>query len=146
MTDLEHQSAADLADDARRLLAELDHDVPAARAVSGECRPAVDVVETATAVELLVDVPGITPDCLRVVIRRGAVLIVGVKLPASNDLTSRFHVAERSYGRFARVVRLMRAVDASQARAVAGGGQLRVILPRQDDRRGELIAVPIEPA
>jgi HSP20 family protein len=144
--ELEHQTAAELAEDARRLLLELDVEVPAALALSGECRPAIDVVETASAVELLVDTPGIPSKALRVVIRRGAVLIVGVKLPPTGDGGTRFHVAERSYGRFARVVRLTRAVDASRARAIAGGGQLRVVLPRKEDRRGELITVPVETA
>jgi HSP20 family protein len=144
MADFEQQNAADLAEDARRLLNELDTEVPAARGMSGECRPAVDVVETASSIELLVDVPGIRPDSLRVVIRRNAVLIVGVKLPSVPEPGGRIHVAERSYGRFARVVRLTPAVDAAHARAVASGGQLRVILPRQVDRRGGLVTVPVE--
>ena len=94
----------------------------------------------------MVDVPGIDPACLRVVIRRGAVLVVGVKLGAPPDPTARFHLAERSYGRFARVVRLGGAIDAGRARAIARAGQLRVVLPRIEDRRGRAVAVPVESA
>src|SRR5262245_52047891 len=111
-----HHDAADLAEDARRLLAELDRDVPGAESTTAECRPAVDVIETASTVEVIVDVPGVAPPALRVVVRRNAVLVVGVKL-SSPDPSMRFHLAERSYGRFARVVRLTGAADASRARA-----------------------------
>lgn len=144
MTELVQRDAADLAEDARRLLADLDRDVPGAEAASAECRPALDVVETATTVEVVVDVPGVPAESLRVAIRRSAVLIVGVKLAGPAEPSARLHLAERSYGRFARVIRLHSAFDASRARAVAKGGQLRVILPRIEDRRGRPLAVPVE--
>jgi HSP20 family protein len=139
-----HQNASELADDARRLLTEIDEQVTGARAASGECRPPVDVVETADSVEVVVDVPGVSAEALRVLIRRNTVLVVGVKLTVPSDGIMRFHLAERSYGRFARVIRLSGAFDAARSRAVATGGQLRVILPRVGDRRGLLIPVRVE--
>lgn len=144
MTEPLHQNAAELADDAKRLLAELDVAVPGARMAASECRPPVDVVETADSVEVVVDVPGVAPEALRVLVRRNAVLVVGIKLHKITDGLVRFHLAERNYGRFARVVRLSGAFDSSRARALAGGGQLRVILPRIGDRRGLLIPVTVE--
>mgnify|MGYP003347318056 CR=1 FL=1 len=69
-----------LADDARRLLDELDRDVPGAAQQTGECRPAIDVFETTEAAEVLVDVAGIVPSALRVAIRKNTVLVVGAKL------------------------------------------------------------------
>lgn len=146
MNEFLHHDAADLAEDARRLLAELDRDVPGADAAAAECRPAIDVVETAATVEVVVDVAGIPAEGLRVVIRRNSVLIVGVKLPTAAPAAVRFHLAERSYGRFARVIRLAGAADASRARATIGRGQLRVVLPRLDDRRGRVYAIPVERA
>jgi HSP20 family protein len=137
--------AADLADDARRLLLELDREVPGVAALSGECRPPIDVFETSAAVEVLIDVPGVPPEAIRIAIRRNTLLIVGAKVGAAAKGSSRFHIAERSYGRFARAVRLGGAVDTSRARAVAAGGEVRVILPRMEDRRGRLFLVPVEP-
>lgn len=144
MTDLLPQDATDLAEDARRLLLELDREVPGAASSTGECRPPLDVIETADAVEIVVDVPGVSAACLRVVVRRSTVLVVGAKLGSQADSAGRFHLAERSSGRFARAVRLGDAVDASRARAVVRLGQLRISLPRIEDRRGRLIAVPVE--
>jgi len=78
------------------------------------------------------------------VVRRGTLLVVGAKLSPPADTGARFHLAERSYGRFARVIRLSGAADASRARATVESGQLRVVLPRIDDRRGRVYAIPVE--
>lgn len=133
-----------LADDARRLLDELDRDVPGAALSSGECRPALDIIETTEASEVIVDVAGIPAAALRVAIRKDTVLVVGAKLAQPLPPEVRFHLAERSYGRFARAVRVAGAFDAKRAKAVVANGLLRVVLPRIDDRRGHLIHVEVE--
>jgi HSP20 family protein len=138
--------AADLAEEARQLLAELDRHVPGASALNAECRPPLDVVETAATIEVVVDVPGVPPESLRVALRRGTLLVVGAKIAPASDLGARFHLAERSYGRFARAVRLGGAVEATRARAVVSAGQLRVVLPRLEDRRGKVFRVPVDRA
>lgn len=144
VTDFLHRDAAELAQDARRLLSELDVQVAGAAGASGECRPPLDVVETSDAVEVVVDVPGMSADALRVSIHGNAVLVVGAKLGPSAAPTTRFHLAERAYGRFARVVRLAGAVDSSRAKAAVTAGQLRIVVPRIEDRRGRTIDVPVE--
>ena len=138
--------AADLAQEARRLLAELDREVPGSAALNAECRPPLDVVETATSIEVIVDVPGVQPDAVRVALRRGTLLVVGAKVSPPTDTGARFHLAERSYGRFARAVRLAGAVNAASAKAFVTGGQLRVVLPRLEDRRGQIFRIPVSRA
>jgi HSP20 family protein len=140
------QDAVDLADDARRMLVELDREVPGAATLTAECRPPLDVFETATDLEVVVDVPGVPPECLRVAIRRNTLVVVGAKLAASGDVDGRCHLAERSYGRFARAIRLAGAVDVTRARAAAAAGELRVTLPRLEDRRGSMLVIPVERA
>jgi HSP20 family molecular chaperone IbpA len=81
-----------------------------------------------------------------VAIRDGTLLIVGSKFAAPWEPRARYHIAERSYGRFARVVRLNGAYDARRAKALVGGGELRVILPLLTERRGEMLPIPVEPA
>lgn len=135
-----------LADDARKLLDELDRDVPGVQASSGECRPALDIVETTDAAEVVVDVPGISAASLRVAIRRDTVLIVGAKMAPSTPTDTRFHLAERNYGRFARAVRVTGAFDAGRAKAILSNGLLRIVLPRIEDRRGRLVHIEVESA
>jgi HSP20 family protein len=91
-----------------------------------------------------VDLPGVQPESIRVAIRRNTLLIVGAKPAAPADPSARFHVAERSYGRFARVVRLSGAFDAARAKAITSAGQLHVTLPRFDDRGDRIFRIPVE--
>ena len=144
MSDPFHQDAADLANDARQLLIELDQAVPGAAAINAECRPPLDVIETASAVEVMIDVPGVPAESLRVAIRRGALLVVGAKIAGRIDPNARFHLAERSFGRFARAVRIAGAFDAARAQATVSAGQLRVVLPRIAERRGRVVVIPVE--
>ena len=144
MTDLfARADSADLADAVRRLLRDLDRTHGHGASV-GECRPPIDVYETSDAIEVALDVPGVAPEDLRVVVRENAVIVVGEKAAAACAAKdARFHLAERTFGRFARALRLLTPVDASKARAELSGGRLRVIVPRIDDRRGRDIPVQV---
>lgn len=138
--------AAQIAEDARHLLEELDRDVEGAVHLSAECRPALDIVETTDATEVIVDVPGVRPNSLRVAIRANTVMIVGAKLVPAAPANARFHLAERTYGRFARAVRIAGAFDAKRAKAIVQNGLLRIVLPRIEDRRGRLVPIEVETA
>ena len=138
------KDALDLAEDARQLLAELDREVPGVASLNAECRPPLDVFETSTAIEIVVDVPGVRPGSIRIAVRRNTLLVVGAKVSSPTDLGVRYHLAERSYGRFARAVRLATAVDARRARATSSAGELRIVLPRVEERRGAILMIPVD--
>ena len=122
----------------------MELDAPAgASNLSGECRPPLDVLETTDSVEVVVDVPGIAVESLRVAVRRSTVLVVGAKMAPGHAAGARFHLAERAYGHFARAIHVMGAIDPSRATAVVSAGQLRVIVPRIAERRGQVIKVPV---
>jgi HSP20 family protein len=137
----------DLSVEVSRLFEELDRAFPGRRHLApGTCSPLLDVLETDAAVEIVMDLPGVEPASVRVLIKSGIVLIVGEKIPS--DPTDRadatFHLVERGFGRFARAVRLSEAIDARRANARLRAGELRVAVPKIVERRGEDIAVPVE--
>ncbi len=135
-------------DEIARLFEELDRDAGGRRNPAGHCTPARDVQETADALEVVVDLPGVTADRVRVLLKSGVLVIVGEKsspYPGGRADTT-FHLVERGFGRFARAVRLVGAFDGGRARAVLEDGELRVVVPRIDDRRGQEILVPITTA
>lgn len=138
---------ADLAQDVHRLFEDLARRRPDRRhVVAGECMPVVDVFETERTVEIVLDLPGVAADALRILVKSGVVLIVGEKerpVLAKNAPAS-FHLVERDFGRFARAVRVAGAIDAGQARARLSQGELRVVLPRRDERRGQGVLIPID--
>ena len=108
--------------------------------------PALDVRETDEAVEIIVDLPGVTADRVRVLIKDGVVLLVGEKLPhgPAGRVEATFHLVERGFGRFARAVRLSGAVDAGRARARFRSGELHIVIPKIAERRGQEFRVPVE--
>jgi HSP20 family protein len=112
-----------------------------------EYRPPIDVFETHDGVEIVADLPGVAAAAIRVVFSRGALVIAGRKgAPACHHRDAMFHLAERTFGWFACIVRLGVAVDARRARATLRAGELHVAFPRVDDRRGRDIVIAIESA
>jgi HSP20 family protein len=133
-----------MGDDLKRLFDLLDSQARAS-GEPGECTPPVDVIETAAAVEIIVDLPGVSTDQVHLVVSRGTLLIAGTKrVSACSHSDAAFHLAERAFGRFARAVRIGGAVDAGRARATLEAGELRVVVPRIDERRGREIRIAIE--
>lgn len=138
---------ADLAQDVHQLLDDLAKRRPDRRhVVAGECMPVVDVFETDRSVEIVLDVPGVAADAIRILFKAGVVIIAGEK--ERPDLSKRgpasFHMVERDFGRFARAVRITAAIDGGNVRARLANGELRVVLPRITERRGNGRLVPIE--
>lgn len=136
----------DLGQEVRRLFEDLARQRPERRRmVSGECLPLQDVYETERTIELVLDLPGITAEKCRVLIKAGVVLVVGEKeRPEHDGGPASFHLVERDFGRFARAVRVHAAIEASKATARLKHGELRIVLPKQPERRGREILVAID--
>ena len=136
----------DLTDEVGRLFEDLERNSGAARrAPAGLCTQVLDVKDTSEALEVVIDLPGIAAESVRVLLKNGMLVVAGEKAspyPAERgDAT--FHLVERGFGRFARAVRLDGAFDGGRTRAILEGGELRVIVPRVDERRGQEIRVQI---
>ena len=114
------------------------------KSAAAECTPPMDVIETAQAVEVLLDIPGVPASDIDIVFAGNVLLIAGGKLPAACEhKDAAFHMAERAFGRFARALSVDGAFDAGSATATLVNGELRVVLPRITDRRGHQIRIPI---
>ncbi|MCX6549956.1 MAG: Hsp20/alpha crystallin family protein [Acidobacteria bacterium] len=137
----------DLADEVRLLFDDLDRARPLdRRLLPGVFSPALDARETADAVEIVVDVPGIALDDIRILIKGSVVIIAGGKMPPNpcERAEASFHLVERDFGRFARAVRLTGAFQAASATATVTGGELRIRIPKIEERRGVGFMVPIK--
>jgi HSP20 family protein len=131
-------------EDVGRLLTWLEESPGAAGTAGPECRPPLDVFETAESLEIVADLPGVAIEAIRVLFTQNAVLILGHKAAPACQGDVAFHLAERTFGRFACLVRLVTAVDAGRARATLRAGELLVSLPRIEDRRGRDIEIKVE--
>ena len=116
------------------------------RASSGEWRPPLDVFETATTVEVIVDVSGVPREAVRVLFRAGVLIVAGEKAPLGSGPAQTYHLVEREFGRFARAVRLSEAFDMSRSRATLRDGELSIVLPTLTERRGAAHPIAITTA
>jgi HSP20 family protein len=115
------------------------------RDVTAECTVPLDVVETSSGVQVVMDLAGVPADAVRVVLAHSTLLIMGRKNPpkCAHQRDAAFHVVERTFGRFARGVRLSGAFDAGRAEATLRAGELRVTVPRIEERRGREHRIPV---
>jgi HSP20 family protein len=115
-----------------------------ANPAAAECTPPLDIIETEAAIEAILDIPGVAATAVEIVFSRNVLLVTGQKLPAACEHGGAgFHIAERSFGRFARAIAVDGAFDAGRATATLADGELRIVLPRLHERRGAEIRIPI---
>jgi HSP20 family molecular chaperone IbpA len=110
---------------------------------AADWQPPTDVIERPDGLEVIIDLAGVG-DRLRVAVVDRTLVVSGEKFPSGCAAGAAFHVAERTFGRFQRAVPLRIAFDAGAITATLVQGELRIIIPRIDDRRGREIAIPIE--
>jgi HSP20 family molecular chaperone IbpA len=107
------------------------------RPAAGEWFPSVDVYECRGTVTVVVEVPGLPPESVRVVYRDHCLIITGERRerrPAGG--VAAFLCMERPQGRFTRTIPVDLAVDIQNAEACLEGGLLFVFIPRLKERRG----------
>lgn len=109
-----------------------------------EWSPPVDVYESRERFVVVVEVPGLAEDQLRVVFRERTLLLTGERRARRTAGAVSFLCLERPSGRFERSIPLPVPVDIARARATLAGGLLTITVPRLRDRRGLEHTVPIE--
>ena len=92
--------------------------------------PSLDVDETEQAYTITAELPGVDPQDVQLELRDNALVLRGEKRSERNEEDGGRRYAERSYGRFERVVPLPSEVDSEQIEASYDNGLLRVVLPK----------------
>lgn len=112
----------------------------------GEWSPAMDVSETKDAVVVKAEVPGMDPKDIQLSLQENTLTIKGEKKQEKEkeEKGEHFYRAERSYGAFARAVRLPVSVDAEKVTATFKNGVLTVTLPKAPAAKGSVIPIKAE--
>jgi HSP20 family protein len=103
--------------------------------------PAVDVFEDPQAVKIVVEIPGVNPNDVKLSIENNILTIRGEKKQVAEEKTDRVHRYERSYGVFERTFALPNTVDPDRIEAKYDAGVLTVVLPKADRARPREIPV-----
>ncbi len=108
--------------------------------------PNVDVLETDDTVELLVELPGVRREDLKIECAGKLVTVAGQRSTSSVLAApgARFERVERPSGAFRRQIELDRTVHSGQATACLERGVLRISFPRITDQRARVQEIPIQ--
>ena len=109
---------------------------------SGAWIPNADILETEDCLVVKVELPGVALEDLSLSVHGGNVILRGEKKREEPDGPARYHLAERAFGKFRRVIHLGVPVNTHRAEAVLHDGFLRIRFPKVPNRRGE--EVPVE--
>lgn len=111
---------------------------------TGDWLPPVDIVETASSIVILAELPGISAGDLRLEVKGSCVVLSGSKPTDPLGMPARFHCMERSRGRFQREIQLSVAVNTHLGKARLEGGILTVELPKITEQRRSARILEIE--
>ncbi|MPZ19830.1 MAG: Hsp20 family protein [Luteitalea sp.] len=137
----------ELAEEVRRLFDELERPHTAAwRSSAGVYSPPLDVIERHDTIEIYLDLAGVAVEDVRVLFKAGTLVVCGCKRPPAGGqpTATTFHLVERAYGRFARAVRISTAIDIRRSRATLVAGEVRIVVPKLEERRGQEFVIPVE--
>jgi HSP20 family protein len=104
--------------------------------VASEWQPAIDVVETAEAILILAEVPGLTALDLTVEVKGTLVTLSGTKsTPLPSAPRIKFQCVERGHGRFLREIQLFWPVNSHNGTATLKDGLLMISFPKVEEKR-----------
>ena len=103
--------------------------------------PALDVRETEDRFEVQVDLPGMEPEKVSVTFEDGMLTITGSREFSAEEKEATYHRIERSFGSFARSIRLPRTADVERIDASFDKGVLSVTVPKVEAAKPRQIEV-----
>ena len=110
-------------------------------AITSSWYPACDVLEDKESVKIVVELPGLTPEDVKLSLENNVLSIQGEKKQQAEERTERVHRYERSYGSFERSFALPTSVDSDKVSASFQNGILTVTVPKAERARPREIPV-----
>ena len=107
----------------------------------GHLSPTTNMVETDTAYEVSVDLPGMAPEEVNIELQEGQLVIFGEREEDKEEEGQTFHVVERRYGQFRRSIPLPGSVDEDKIEAHYRHGVLTITLPKTETGKVRRIEV-----
>lgn len=127
------------------LLMDFGRQLPLTWSAKGEASglAALDIAETKDSVEITTELPGVAESDVNVSVEGHAVVISGEKKSETEKKDKAWHVVERSYGAFRRVVPLTFVPDAGKINATFDKGVLKVMIGKPAELVAKKVAIPI---
>jgi HSP20 family protein len=107
---------------------------------SSSFEPPYDVIELAEKIIILIEVAGVDPNDFRIDLINKRLIVTGVRHRPALD-SQAHHRVEIGYGEFRVVVQLQWSVQQNNVSAIYRDGFLQIDLPRQAERRIQIVNV-----
>jgi HSP20 family protein len=114
------------------------------RGENGMGIPAVDVSETDAEVHVQAELPGVLPEEVTITAEEDTLVLKGEKKVERESKEKQWHVIERSYGSFSRVVPLPASVDSAEAKASYKDGVLEITLPKKPEKQARKVEIKVD--
>lgn len=105
--------------------------------------PRVDVIEAEGHFEVLAELPGVSANEVKVVVRDGVLTLSGERPAVANAEGTRTHLSERRTGPFQRRFALPKNVDGENVRAEFKNGILSISVPKREEVKPREIEIKV---
>ncbi|MBU2581393.1 MAG: Hsp20/alpha crystallin family protein [Alphaproteobacteria bacterium] len=112
----------------------------------GRFAPKVDITETDNQMEVAIELPGVTQDDIAVSLTDDVLTIKGEKKSETEDKKKDYHLVERSYGMFQRMIRLPFDPGNAEPHAEMRDGILRITIAKPPEAASKTRRVEIKSA
>jgi HSP20 family protein len=109
-----------------------------------EWLPSLDVAETKNEIVVKAEVPGLEPKDIDISLSDGLLTIKGEKKQEREEKEENYHLVERSYGSFARSIRLPNEVRSDKINASYKNGVLKVVLPKSEEAKKKEVKIKVQ--
>ena len=109
--------------------------------LQAEFAPVVDVKESAEAVVVKAEVPGVDAQDINISVTGDVLTIKGEKKSEREEKEANYHLVERNYGSFSRSLKLPAAVDLDKIAAKYDQGVLTITCPKKEAVKSKAIEI-----
>jgi HSP20 family protein len=110
----------------------------------GEWLPSLDVAETKNELVVKAEVPGMDPKNIDISLSDGVLTIKGEKKEEKEEKEADYHLVERNYGVFTRMIPLPSEVQSDKINASYKNGILKITLPKSEEAKKKEIKIKVE--
>jgi HSP20 family protein len=110
---------------------------------TGQWTPPCDIIETADAIVLRAELPGVCEEEIEIHVEGGLLTLRGEK-HFEKESEQSYHRIERAYGSFMRTFTLPRSVDAEGISALYDRGVLTLTMPKRSETKPRQIRIEVK--
>ena len=103
--------------------------------------PRMDMQDTKDAIQVTVELPGLTQDDVKIAIEDDVLTVSGEKKAEKDVKEENYRFSERAYGSFSRSILLPRSVDADKIKATMTDGVLTIVAPKDGTAAAKTIKI-----